>query len=72
MPALEDLPLARYHSLVFQQDNASSHASNHKTEFESDHGFTNGHKMDWPACSPDLNPIENLWSTVKRNIYAGG
>ncbi len=31
----------------------------------NDHGVS---VLDWPANSPDLNPIDNLWSIIKRKM----
>uniref|UniRef100_A0A3Q0SU03 Tc1-like transposase DDE domain-containing protein n=1 Tax=Amphilophus citrinellus TaxID=61819 RepID=A0A3Q0SU03_AMPCI len=28
--------------------------------------------LDHPACSPDLNPIENIWGWMAREVYKNG
>ena len=28
--------------------------------------------LDYPACSLDLNPIENLWGLIIAKVYEGG
>ncbi|GFU56833.1 transposable element Tc1 transposase [Trichonephila clavipes] len=26
--------------------------------------------MDWPACSPDINPVEHVWDALGRRMAA--
>ncbi len=50
---------------LFQQDNAKPHTAAITTAWLRSRRVR---VLNWPACSPDLSPIENIWRIIKRKI----
>ena len=49
-----------------KQDNAPAHKSKSTKLWLNKNGIN---VMKWPPFSPDLNPIENIWSIIKFKLY---
>ncbi len=60
------IPFMNFHrAKTFMQDGAPCHRSNMVIEVEKKEKFS---ILDWSGNSPDMNPIENCWSHMKRKL----
>jgi transposase len=50
---------------IFMHDGAPCHKGKIVTQFLESHGIQT---LPWPGNSPDMNPIENLWSVLKKEM----
>ncbi|PRD22938.1 UNVERIFIED_CONTAM: Transposable element Tcb1 transposase [Trichonephila clavipes] len=62
---LEPVVLQGLATAIFQQDNARPHVARIVQRFFVNHQIE---LLPWPARSPDLSPVENMWSMVAQRL----
>ena len=51
---------------IFQHDRAPPHTALHAQKWIEEKAIS---EVPWPSRSPDLNPIENVWSALSHAVY---
>ena len=51
---------------ILMDDNATAHRARIVTAYLEDQGIE---RMDWPAKSTDMNPIEHAWDMLQRRVF---
>ncbi|GFW33415.1 transposable element Tcb2 transposase [Trichonephila clavipes] len=50
---------------ILMDDNCRPHCANRVEDFLFEEGIA---RMEWPACSLDMNPIEHVWDALGRRV----
>ncbi|GFU29593.1 transposable element Tcb2 transposase [Trichonephila clavipes] len=52
-------------NFILMDDNCRPHRANLVEDFIFEEGIV---RMEWSACSPDMNPIEHVWDALGRRV----
>ncbi|GFX65395.1 transposable element Tcb2 transposase [Trichonephila clavipes] len=52
-------------AFILIDDNCKPHRANLVEDFLFEEGIV---RMEWPACSPDMDPIEHIWDALGRRV----
>lgn len=66
LPFLRKRATSRRGDIVFMQDGATPHTSSSTARFLYENRVTV--LQEWPAMSPDLNPVENCWTFILNRL----